>query len=436
MSVSRLTVFLFFVGVVFIFIGGLFDIAGYVFLAYNLVLLLLVVIDYKITPGKKSIEVIRECDKKFSLGVENNISLCIKNRSSSKIKVKVADEIPEYIESSDLNMEIIVNGFSDAKASYYVIPRKRGEYIFGNVHVKYSGILKLCSKYYRCESTESYKVYPNMRDLSRVDFRDLKKALVVDGVLRNKVYGIGTEFESLREYNIDDDYRKLNWMATARSNKLIVNNYDPEKNQHIYILMDSSRVMNSEINYIKKLDYAINASLMLAEFALKKGDLTGLLVFDSEIRRHVKPNKGIKHFQSIADSLYNIKEEFVSADYNMAMSYLYKNQRKRGLLCIFTELTNIEETKKIIKALKVYSAGYSPLVITIKDTGLNKILTKNIKDSDDVFDKIAADKFVQERQKMKKMLSASNIPCIDVEPDKLSIAIINKYLGMKSSMKF
>src|SRR5690606_27128796 len=123
---------------------------------------------------------------------------------------------------------------------------------FGKIHIKYNGILKLCSKKYWYDVTENYKVYPKLKDLSKYGLKIINKNHLIHGVKKVKSHGGGTEFESLREYSEGDDYRKINWLATARANKLIVNTYEPEKNQQVMIMLDSSRVMNSEIEYIKK----------------------------------------------------------------------------------------------------------------------------------------------------------------------------------------
>jgi len=281
----------------------------------------------------------------------------------------------------------------------------------------------------------SYKVYPNLKDLSKYGLAAIKKSQLIQGVKKNKSFGTGTEFESLREYSEGDDYRKINWMATARANKLIVNTYEHERNQQVMIMLDSSRVMNSEINYIKKLDYSINAAFLLADVAIKKGDNAGVMVFDNTVKRFIKPGKGMGQFQLIAENLYNVQENFVSADYNAALTYLNQNQKRRSLLCIFTELFNADEAFQLAQALKNLARHHIPLVITIKDMRLYEYAEGDAKDSKDIFKKIAAMKMISEREKIKKIFNDSAIAVVDVPPDKLSIEVVNKYLSMKTMMQ-
>lgn len=424
-----------FIGVIPILIGSFTGGMFYIFVAYNALLLTLFAVDLIITPGPGKLEVSRRCDDKFSLGSENEVVVSIRNNSGFTLKIAVKDDIPPFFVVRNDAVKINAISHYGTEGSYWVLPEKRGEYVFGKIYCKYSGLLNLCTKAAAFETAKTYKVYPNLKDLGKYGIAALKKTQLMQGVKKSRVYGIGTEFESLREYGEGDDYRKINWMATARSNKLIVNTYEPEKNQQVFILLDSSRVMNSEINNIKKLDYAINSSLLLANIALKKGDNTGLMVFDSSVRRFVKPGKGMGHFQLIADSLYNVEENLVSADYTGALVHLNGHQNRRSLLCIFTELFNADEALELSAALKSVAGNHIPLIITIKDMRLYDTAHGKIEDTRDVYLKSAAMKLIEEREKIGKVFRESGIACMDIPPDKLSIEVVNKYLTMKSLLQ-
>jgi len=422
-------------GIMPIFATGLAGWSYYVFIIYNILIFLMLIVDVIITPSVKKLEVYRECDGKFSLGAENIVSVRVRNNSNFILNVELKDEIPPYFTVKNETVRLRVLPHSESTGEYVVIPQKRGEFVFGNIHFKYSGIMRLCTKMTKVNCQNSYKVYPNIKDIVKYGFATIRKNQLQAGSKKAKVFGMGTEFESLREYTMGDDYRKINWMATARANKLIVNSYEPEKNQQVFILIDSSRVMNSEINTIKKLDYAINASFLLAEVTIKKGDNIGLLVFDSEVRRFVKPGKGSGQFQLLADNLYNVEENLVTADYAGALSFLNEQQKRRSLLCIFTELFNAEETLKLVRVLKTYAIRHVPLIITINDPRLAEISESEIKTSNDVFLKGAARKLIEQRNASKSILAKSGIDCIDVPPDTLSVDVVNKYLLIKEHLK-
>ena len=338
MPFSKRFVLLVLFGIVPVCAGWYIDAAFAVSLLYNGLLSVLFITDLFVTSGKKRLEVSRECEEKLSLGAINPIVIRIRNNTRHLLKITFRDDVPEGIKVQNPMVNLIAPPHLDSMVQYNVIPVKRGQFIFGDISARYTGVLGLCTRTVRFPCEHAYKVYPNLRDLRRLSLAAINKSQLIYGFRKTRAYSAGTEFESLREYNRDDDYRKINWMATARENKLIVNNYQPERNQQVFIILDSSRVMNSEINSIKKLDYAVNSAFLLANTAVKKGDSTGLMVFDSTVRRFIKPGKGSSQFQLIAEQLYNIEENLVTADYTGALLYLNGRQNKRSLLCIFTDL--------------------------------------------------------------------------------------------------
>lgn len=431
---SRFAV-LFALGIIPVILASIVGLEFYAFLMYNIIMISLLVIDFRLTPGKKLLEVERVCYEKLSMGTENEIGISIRNNSEYLLNIEAIDEVPPYMKNEEGVVAISVAPHYEATGKYIVVPEKRGEYTFGKIHLRYRGVMGLCVKTGVYNLEKKYKVYPNLRDLSKYGLAAIKKSQLIHGVKKNKSYGIGTEFESLREYTEGDDYRKINWLATARSNKLIVNTYEHEKNQQIMIMLDSSRVMNSEINYIKKLDYCINAAFLLADVALKKGDNAGVMVFDSTVKRFIKPGKGTGQFHLIAENLYNVEENFVSADYMGALNYLNQNHKRRSLLCIFTELFNADEAMQLATALKSLARHHLPLVITIKDMRLYEYADGTIKDSKEFFTKVAAMKLIDEREKIRKILNDFSIAVVDVPPDKLSIEVVNKYLYLKSTLQ-
>ncbi len=422
-------------GVVPILLGSLIGGALNAFILYNIILVILLLQDFFLTPGPKKLEVSRVCEEKFSLGADNQVAIRVRNNSGSLLELAFRDEIPSYFKLRSDDFHIKALPHQETLGSYTVLPEKRGEFAFGKVHIRYNGVLGLCSRSGSYDLTRNYKVYPNIKDLRRYTLAALKKSQLINGVKKVKTFGIGTEFESLREYMEDDDYRKVNWNATARSHKLIVNTYEPERNQQIFVMLDASRVMNSEINFIKKLDYAVNSAFLLTDFAIRKGDNVGLMVFDSEVKRFVRPGKGMAHFQLIAENLYNVEENFVSADYKGSLIYLNQNHKRRSLLCIFTELFNSDEAIYLVSALKSLARNHIPLVITIKDTRIEEMMDKGVKEVEDTFLKASAIKLLEERDRIKRIFSESGIAAIDVPPDKLSVEVLNRYLTMKSMMQ-
>ena len=428
---SVLFVILIIIGILIVFCSSFFMDASIAFLIYNSILLMLYIVDIFLTPNKNIFVVERNLEEKLSLGVYNDISIRIKNNSKYCFKMKIRDSVPEHFELSNDILRVKVTPWSKVECLYKVIPQKRGEFHFNDIYIKYHGILGLFVKSIKFEVDNTIKVYPNLKDIRKYSIQAIKKSNL-HGMKKNISLGLGTEFESIREYVKGDDIRKINWMATARVDKLMVNTYQPEKDQHIFIMIDTSRVMNSEINNIKKLDYAINAAFLLAVIAINKGDKVGLIVFDSEIKRFVPPGKGIKHFQLLADNLYNVNENFVHADYQKVLSYLAVTHKRRSLLCVFTEVFNVEQAEYISKAFKGYAPGHKPCIFSISDPRIEQTANLYKKSTEDIYNSSAAIKLLDDRKKSKEIFSRTGIPYMESYPDKFSLNSVNKYFELKA----
>lgn len=433
-------------GTLLILVGYLFNISVEVFIAYNLILFSVFVLDLLITPSKNDFEVNRICEEKFSLGCENKVSIKVRNNSRHKVNLILKDDIPnffiykivkenEFILDENRILENTVMPNEEGVFEYFLIPEKRGEFKFGNINIKFSGVIGLCQKQFKFDSSFIYKVYPNLKDLSKHTLANVKKNLILSGNKKIKSFYGGNEFESLSEYSYGDDFRKINWTATARNNRLIVNLYQPEKNQDVYIMVDCSRGMNSEINYIKKLDYSLNASTLLADLVLKNDDRIGLLVFDNKIRKFVKAGKGIGQFNLLIENMYNVSENLVSSSYWDAFLYFNKNQHKRSLICLFTQLDNVEETKHLLKSIKAYLNNHKILIISIKDLRIYESLDKPLNNEEDIYIKSSSIKLIDEERKIENLLRHSGVELINIPPDKLSLEVVNQYLIMKASFR-
>jgi uncharacterized protein (DUF58 family) len=321
----------------------------------------------------------------------------------------------------------------EATFIYKITPLKRGEFTFDKIHIHYPGLLGFCKKKSIISLLEKYKVYPNMKALSQYTLNSLSKNLFIQGLKKTRTVSSGGEFEALREYTPGDDVRKINWSATARSNSLIVNTYTPEKNQHIYAFIDSSRVMNSEINDIKKLDYAINSAFLLSDYIIRAGDNIGLMVFDSKVRKYLPPGKGPAQFDLIADDLYNVEAPENSASYTDAIQFFNSKQKRRSLIFIFTELFNKDEALRFAQAIRSQLSKHIVFTITIKDPRLEEMANLEATTTRDLFVKSAAVKVLEERKKIKAVLSSAGILNSDISPDKLSLEVVGRYIDIKRS---
>lgn len=420
-------------GAVIILLAGLAGFAELAFVLVNLILLSLWLYDMIVTPSVKNFEVSRALEVKLSLAVVNDVVITVRNKSNYGLEVYVTDDVPRFFNHTLPLEKKYIPAHGEMTYEYSVTPLKRGEFFFPAIHIQYRGLLGLCFKKKKFETFEHYKVYPNMKALSDYRISSLNRNMFMQGLKKTRTASSGGDFDSLREYTVGDDFRRINWSATARKGDLIMNTYTPEKNQHVAVMLDCSRVMNSEINGIKKLDYSINSAFLLADYVIRGGDNIGLMVFDSEVRRYLNPAKGPAQFDAIADNLYNIEANELSASYDEVIKAYAVKQKRRSLIFIFTELFNSEEAIRFSQAVRKNLSKHMVFTITINDPRIAELAELKPQNKKDIYVKAAAVKINDERKKIRAVLTSAGILNTDISPDKLSLEVVGRYIDIKRS---
>ncbi|MCL1862487.1 MAG: DUF58 domain-containing protein [Defluviitaleaceae bacterium] len=402
------------------------------FIFWNLFLLGLLVLDILITPKKKTLQVRRDDEDVLYFKDENEIVFYVKNTSNFALYVQGKDESMRHF--SVLSEEEPDNWLAPREEelfSYTVMPTKRGSFMFRHIYLRYTGVLGLCTKHVRVECPREYKVYPNVRDLGKYRLMLQKKRLMT-GDRAAKDYGIGYEFESLRPYVVGDDYRKINWRATAREHKIIVNQYQVERNQPVYILLDIGRPMSYCVKGYKKLDYAINAALILSDIVNQAGEKVGLMVYDSMVRSHIAPGQGAGHRNLLMETLYHVEDNRSTADVGGAFRVLCEKQKRRSLVFIFTDFELPEEARELVAHIALLKKRHMPIVIFMENESLNSLAEKPIRKGRK-FDKVVqttAVEFRDERRDIFRSLAAMGVPTVESKAEDFALAAVNRYISL------
>lgn len=400
-------------------------------LGYLLAVAALVVVDYLVTVRPGEVEVERINDTKLSLGAENLITLLITNRSRRPLQLQVRDEFPYQFQSDAVILEGRVAPYDLFEGRYHVRPLQRGDYRFGDVNVRYPSALRTFVRQARYPAEASVKVYPNVLDVRKYDLLARKGLLFELGLRTQRVFGAGTEFERLREYNADDEFRRINWKATARRGKAIAAEYQTERSQFVMSVIDTGRLMRPPIGDLAKLDYVINTALMLSYVATLKGDHVGLLTFADDVRTYLGPKRGRGQFYRMLEALYNVPFEGVEADYGRALSYLSLKQKRRSLVVVFTDLVTLDAARPLIANMARLAQRHLPLCVVISDPNVTRLARQAPADSDAVYQRAVAEMLLDERQVVLDTLNKSGVLTLDVPADRLSVALINRYLELK-----
>ncbi|MBV7334614.1 DUF58 domain-containing protein [Chloroflexi bacterium TSY] len=403
--------------------------------AWLILILFLFAVDLYITPGVASWGVTRHHDDRLSLAAQNRIDLHVHLRRSSRpLLIWIRDVTPESfgIAEEERILHGTVTPGQPQTFTYYLRPPRRGDYEFGDLYLRWESVLGLLRRQGRFDAVESVKVYPNLVDVKKYDLLVRKNRLWDLGLRNAKIFGSGTEFERLRDYLPDDEFRRINWKATARRGKPISVEYETERSQNIMTVLDTGRMMRSPVGDVAKIDYAINAVLLLAYVAAQKGDKVGLLSFADNVETWLAPRGGKGQFHRMLEVLYRMQSQSVEPDYNQAFGYLAARQSKRSLVLVFTDLTGSISTETLVAQMMRLQKRHLALLVTLRDPTVQNMATQAISDSASLYQRTVAEQLLDERSLTLDRLQRRGVLTLDVAANELSMAVINRYLELKA----
>lgn len=382
-----------------------------------------------------NIDVTRICDEKLSLNAENPIKILIRNRSYIKITGTLRDEYPEGTEAKGNVAPICISPRADLELTYTITPPKRGDFVFADTYVRISGTLGLSLMQLKFNTSKHIKVYPNMLDMRKYEIGLKREKPVQPGQKAVRIYGRGTDFESLREYVPNDEYRAIDWKASARRGKMITRHYESEKSQNVILVMDCGRIMGPIVSGLTKLDHSINTAMMLAHVAAIKGDKVGIMAFAEDIISFIPPKSGRSQTLNLLRLTYNLKDADGDSNYYKSVPYLSKRWTRRSLVVFFTDLIDQQSSKPLISQINSISKKHLCVCVSIADPDVLKAAKISPEDQSDAFNCAAARQVLQARKLAAAKLMRAGAIVIDVPPEKLTSSLINQYLNIKSSSR-
>ncbi len=297
-------------------------------------------------------------------------------------------------------------------------PHKRGDYCFGNINFRYRSRLGFFLRQSKVTVVNSaIRVYPNIMGIRKYQLLARQGNLTEAGLKSSRVVGLGTDFESLRDYQVDDEYRRINWGATARRGRLVSNQYEVDKSQNILLVLDAGRMMSGEVTGLTKLDHAINASLLLGYIGVNQDDKVGLMAFADRVKLYIPPGKGQPQLQKILAGLYNLQPEVVESDYRAACRYIGLKNRKRSLICLFTDLIDKEASSQLITYISSLTRNHLVMCITLLDSSLVSQARKIPANSLEVYEKGVARAVLRNRRKAISLLRSRGAAVVSAPPE-------------------
>ncbi|MCE9596836.1 MAG: DUF58 domain-containing protein [Spirochaetia bacterium] len=323
-------------------------------------------------------------------------------------------------------LETKLSGGSNEFAYGVTVPM-RGSYKLSHVHLTVFGALKLSRKVFRIPCETTLRVYPDLRSVSKLMLLSRSSRLSFMGIRRIRMTGGDTEFERLREYTRDDEFRRIDWKATARHRRFLVRQYQQSRNQTVMFLVDCGRMMTAESGGKTILDHALSSVLLLARVALDQGDRVGFLAFSSRVLRFVAPVSGAAKHSTLVQACFDLFPSHDESNFDLAFRHLQTAGRKRSLVCLITNVIDDANASMIRSHLEVLSGRHLPFAVLMK---MREIV--EMKEKDDPAVAEAINDFVTWRKGVVHRLSAGGVLVLESFPDQLETSLINQYLWIRA----
>jgi uncharacterized protein (DUF58 family) len=392
-----------------------------------------VILDFLILyESKVQFHLTRDMTKLLSLGDENPIKVLVKNLGPRPFEITFVDELPAQLRVRDFRVHRKIGSFSSERLDYTVKPVTRGLYHFGKSHIFLTSPIGLIERRISWDNSTEVPVYPSIIQMKNLELIALARTSHAEGVKKIRRIGHSYEFEQIKNYVQGDDIRSINWKATSRRHSLMVNQYEDERSQQVYCILDIGRSMRMPFEGMSLLDYAVNASLVMCNVSLQKHDKAGLISFDNSLQNAILAERKSSQLQKILEALYNESESDKEADFELLYRSLNKLVPARSLLILFTNFESVYALDRALPVLRQLAKRHVLLLIFFENSEVSDRSQQAGEDVEEIYDQAIAAEFIQEKKRMMSRAIQFGIQAILTKPEDLSINTLNKYLELKA----
>jgi uncharacterized protein (DUF58 family) len=408
------------------------DLYGAFKLLFFLFLLALLTDFLLLFASKGGVTAQRSVPEKLSNGDENTIHIHLVNSYFFPVGTKIVDEIPFQFQKRDFLLKATLAKGEARHFTYSLRPVQRGVHSFGNLNIFASSPIGFLAKKYTFDHAREVPVYPSFLQLRKYDLLAFSNHLTHYGLKKIRRIGHTMEFEQIKEYVQGDNIRNLNWKATAKRGHLMVNQYQDERAQPIYSVIDKGRVMKMPFNGLSLLDYAINATLVISNIALKKNDRAGMFSFCRKMENQVAAERRSSQMNRILETLYNLQTDFAESDFGRLYMDIKRTLHQRGLLLLYTNFETLDALQRQLPYLQAISKHHLLVVIFFENTELTSFAEQRAGTVQQIYEQTIAEKFIYEKKRIVNELRKYGIQTMLTKPENLTIDTINKYLEIKA----
>ena len=403
----------------------------YALALWDTVALMLWAWDLRQMPKTDAIEVRRIWNEPLGLAKSGTIQLQVHNSASSAILARVWDEAPPTFCRDLPSVEICAPARDVGIASYPITPGVRGDAMFGDVWLRYRSPLNFAERWARARLTQSVRVYPNIEETQKMRIYLIRSRQIELEKRLKRQRGQGREFESLRDYREGDEFRDISWSATARRGKLVTKVHQIERSQVLWLVLDAGRLLRAQLDGLAKLDYAVNAALCLAQVAFYSGDRVALLAYGRKPQQRVGVGRGVPHLRLLIEAMAQVRTEPYEADHLFAAEHLLSLQSRRSLIVWLTDLAETAATPEVIECAAKMAARHLVLLAVMGQPDLHRLVASPPTNAREMYRYTAALEIVQRRGLLLGRLRQQGALTLEVDPRRLSTALVNRYLEVK-----
>jgi len=402
-------------------------------LVLDLAFMVLVFIDIWTVAPKRNFEIERSMVRVASIAKPHSVQLHVSYRGKRPAKIKITDDFP--IECPQDPQEQVFQFQNRARSTFYyeVTPSRRGEFNLENVYLCVRSWLGFWSSYHRYQCPGQLHVYPDLKQMSDYAMMAKTNRLSLLGFRRSRRVGQENEFERLRDFTRDDQFKFIDWRASARRNKLTVRDFQVTQSQRIVFLLDCGRMMANQSNGLTMLDHALNSTLMLAYVALSRGDSVGLLCFSDKIDCYVPPRGDAGQMNRLLHASYNIFPRMVESRYDEAFQFMKAKNPRRSLVVLVTNLIDEINANQVSQYVSNLHGKHLPLAVFLRDHHLFQPIPENPDEAPaDVYTAAAAADLLSWRHQVLTGMLHRGALVLDAFPESLTAPLVNQYLEIKA----
>ncbi len=397
------------------------------------VFIALCLVDYLLLFDRRVVvEAERALPKIMSLGEVINVTLILENPTGLRLKVGVVDELPEQFQQRDFWVTVDLAKGEEKKIHYELRPLSRGAYLFGATNLFLTTRLGLLQRRIARKNNCEVPVYPSILQMKQLEWSAFDKTNIKRGIKRVRRLGHSYEFEQIKNYVKGDDFRSINWKASSRRATLMVNQYEDERSQQVYNIIDKSRTMRLPFEGLTLMDHAINTSLVISNIVLRKHDRAGLFTFADKMGSFIKADNHSTQLSRILNALYKEQERKIEANFELLYFGVRKFMRRRSLLLLYTNFESAYALDRVLPILRKINNLHLLVVVFFQNTEVEAFAHQPCETVEEIYQQTVAQQAIAEKEQMVQKLQMYGIQVVLTAPEELAVNTINKYLELKS----